>query len=230
MEGTDGIQIGILRGGDLFRRLSAAKAVMFSGRYRTNGGNFCFYNNKDKLMRNLGKKLCLISLAGVMLGLTACRSSRSDKEKSIDVATVKSLDVARYMGRWYEIARYDHRFERGMTHVMADYTLLPDGKIRVVNTGVKNGRRKQITGKAKQPDPLRYPGRLEVSFFLWFYSDYYILELGENYRYSVVGSSSADYLWILSRTPQMEKSLLDGILLRLEQRGYDLSRLIFVEQ
>lgn len=70
-------------------------------------------------MRNFGKKLYLVPLVGVIIGWAACSSSRGDKEKNVDVATVKSLDIARYMGRWYEIARYDHRFERGMTHVMA---------------------------------------------------------------------------------------------------------------
>lgn len=181
-------------------------------------------------MGNFGKKLCLLSFVAIVIGWAACRSSQKDDGRVVDTATVKSLDIARYMGQWYEIARYDHRFERGMTHVKADYTLLPSGKIRVVNTGVKDGKGRQIKGKAKQPDPLRYPGRLKVSFFLWFYSDYYILELGENYQYAVVGSNSDDYLWILSRTPHMEQSLLDGILRRLEQRGYDVSRLIFVEQ
>jgi len=203
---------------------------MFIGFFRTKGGIFCFYSNKDRRMGKIGKILSLFLLAGIVIGLTACDSSREGKARVLDVETVKSLDVARYMGQWYEIARYDHRFERGMTHVKADYTLLPDGKIRVVNTGLKNGKWKQITGKAKQPDPRRYPGRLKVSFFLWFYSDYYILELGDDYRYAVVGGSSDDYLWILSRTPRMDRSLLDEILHRLEQRGYDLSRLIFVEQ
>lgn len=181
-------------------------------------------------MRNLGKKLCLLSLAGIAIGWAACRSSQDGGRHVIDTATVESLDIARYMGRWYEIARYNHRFERGMTHVKADYTLRPDGKIQVVNSGLKDGKGRRIKGKAKRPDPERYPGRLKVSFFLWFYSDYYVLELGENYQYAVVGSSSDDFLWILNRTPQMDQALLDEILLRLEQRGYDLSRLIFVEQ
>ena len=149
---------------------------------------------------------------------------------TIDNSSVKTIDLARFMGKWYEIARYEHRFEQGMTHVTADYSMLPDGKIQVVNRGLKEGVPKEIIGKAKQPDPKRYPGRLKVSFFLWFYSDYYILEVGKEYQYAVIGSSSDKYLWILSRTPQLPQTTLDKILQNLQQRGYDLSRLMMIEQ
>lgn len=148
-------------------------------------------------------------------------------ERKVDASAVKRLDVRRYMGRWYEIARYDHRFERGMTHVTADYSLRPDGKIKVVNRGIKNGKPKEITGKAYLPRPEEEPGRLKVSFFLWFYADYYVLELDEDYRYAVVGSSSDRYLWILSRTPEVPKEVLDDLLAKIERRGYGLSGLLF---
>ena len=134
------------------------------------------------------------------------------------------------MGKWYEIARYEHTFEKGMTHVTAEYSLKPDGKIQVINKGIKNGKAKEIVGKAKQPNPIEYPGRLKVSFFLWFYSDYYVLELDNDYQYAIIGSSSDKYLWILSRTPELPKETLDKLLANIKQRGYDLSRLIFVEQ
>ena len=117
-----------------------------------------------------------------------------------------------------------------MTHVMTEYSLEENGKIRVVNQGIKNGKPKYIVGKGKQPDPKEYPGRLKVSFFLWFYADYYILELDKDYQYALIGSSSDNYLWILSRTPEMTKAQLDGLLQNIAQRGYDLSKLIFVEQ
>lgn len=168
----------------------------------------------------------MLSLAGLLTG-TTCRGGDIVK---LDTSTVKQLDVSRFMGKWYEIARYDHRFERGMTHVTAEYTLLSDGKIRVVNRGMKNGKWKKITGKARQPDPMKYPGRLEVSFFLWFYSDYYIFELGPDYQYVVVGSSSDKYLWILCRKPQLSQTVLEDILAGLKQRGYDTSRLTYVAQ
>ena len=168
----------------------------------------------------------VLSLAGLLTGSTCCASGVA----RIDTSTVRQLDVARFMGRWYEIARYEHRFERGMTHVTAEYSLLPDGKIRVVNRGLKDGKPKEITGKARRPDPQEYPGRLEVSFFLWFYSDYYVLEVGSDYQYAVIGSSSDKYLWILCRKPDMPQWQLEQILSSLRKRGYDLSRLVYVEQ
>jgi lipocalin len=117
-----------------------------------------------------------------------------------------------------------------MTHVTADYTLLDNGKIRVENKGIKNGEPKTITGKAKQPNPKKFPGRLKVSFFLWFYSDYYVLDVDKNYQYTLIGSSTEDYLWILSRTPELEKVTLEKCLTNLKNRGYDTSKLIFIEQ
>lgn len=149
--------------------------------------------------------------------------------QNIDNHTVTQVDLARYMGTWYEIARYDHYFERGMTLVTATYAFKPNGKIMVLNEGYKNGKHKQVLGKAYLPQA-NDPGKLKVSFFLWFYSDYYILELDPDYRYAVIGSSSEKYLWILSRTKTLPDSLNAEILQRLEKRGYDTGKLIFVKQ
>ena len=166
----------------------------------------------------------------IIAALMAHSSCYSNGHMDIDTSTVKKLDILRFMGKWYEIARYEHTFEKGMTHVTAEYSLEPDGKIRVVNKGIKNGKAKEIVGKAKQPDPVEYPGRLKVSFFLWFYSDYYVLEMDNDYQYAIIGSSSDKYLWILSRTPELPKVTLDKLLANIKQRGYDLTKLIFVEQ
>ena len=148
-----------------------------------------------------------------------------------DRTTVDELDLKRYLGRWYEIARYDHRFERGMSEVTATYTLLPNGTLRVENEGVRNEEGKKIhkkaIGKAYVPDPA-FPGRLKVSFFLWFYSDYYVLELdtvGYNY-----GSRSDKYLWILSRTPHLPEDIKKKLLHAAAQRGYDTGKLMWIEQ
>lgn len=148
----------------------------------------------------------------------------------VNTSTVKQLDIPRFMGKWYEIARYEHTFEKGMTYVTAEYSLLPDGKIRVINRGMKNGKPKEIIGKARQPDPIEYPSRLEVSFFLWFYADYYILELDKDYQHAIIGSNTDKYLWILSRSPEIPKDTLDKLLTNIRQRGYDLSKLVFVKQ
>ena len=128
------------------------------------------------------------------------------------------------MGLWYEIARYENRFEHGLVDVTATYTLRPDGLIRVENRGCKRNSPydicKTANGHAKIPDPAQ-PGKLKVSFFLNFYSDYYVLELDEeNYNYALVGSSTDKYLWILSRTPQLPEDIKKKLVTAM--RGHKL--------
>ncbi len=150
----------------------------------------------------------------------------------MDKTVVKEFDLNRYMGTWYEIARYDHRFERGLVGVTATYSLREDGKIKVVNRGYKgsfDGKMSEAIGKAKIPNP-EQKARLKVSFFLFFYSDYLVMELDSDYQWAVVGSKSDNYLWILSRKPFMEEDLYQEILKRVRKRGYDISKLIKVEQ
>ena len=166
----------------------------------------------------------------ILLSMLVCMMALSCKaQDTINRATVKSLDVERYMGRWYELARYDHSFERDLEYCQAQYTLLDNGKIRVENSGVdsKSGKRKLSVGKAKLGDA---PGQLRVSFFLFFYSDYNILALDDNYEWALIGSKSPKYLWILSRTPQLPQSVMDDILTLARKRGYDTSELIMVKQ
>lgn len=147
-----------------------------------------------------------------------------------DNSPVKSFDLSRYLGTWYEIARFDHSFERGMENVTAQYSLKDDGTVKVLNSGLKKGKPKVAEGKARQQDPKGNPAHLEVSFFLFFYSAYNILMLDDLYQVALVGSSSPDYLWILSRTPEIsdivKKALLDEAL----RRGYDITKLIWVDQ
>lgn len=150
----------------------------------------------------------------------------------IDKHTVSQMDLKRYLGKWYEIARFNHRFEQGLEAVTAEYSLREDGKIRVKNCGHKggvNGELKCTEGKAKVPDPA-VPSKLKVAFFLFFYSDYYVLELEENYQWALVGSSSDHYLWILSRTPHLDTEVLNKILTKARSRGYDTHKLLFVAQ
>ena len=159
-------------------------------------------------------------------------SCLENNKKSMDYSTIKNLNLEKYMGTWYEIARFDHRFERGLEGVTATYSLRPDGKITVINQGYKNsldGKLSRAKGKAKQPNPDE-PGKLKVSFFLFFYADYYILELDENYQWALIGSSNDKYLWILSRTPTLESNVYNKILSLAESRGYDTSKLIDVQQ
>ena len=150
--------------------------------------------------------------------------------KDYDNSTVKEFDLSRYLGEWYEIARYDHSFERGMDNTMAQYILQDDGKVVVLNTGWENGKFKLAEGKAKYPDPKDDPGALRVSFFWFFYSDYNVMMVDKDYQISLVGSKAQKYLWILSRTPVPDPDLLQMVLEEAERRGYDTSDLIWVDQ
>ncbi len=172
------------------------------------------------------KSIVIISFISLFLGC-------SGQKNMIDKSVVKELDLSKYLGTWYEIARFDHRFERGLVGVTANYSMLPDGKIKVLNSGYKNsldGEYEEAIGKAKIPNPEDEPAKLKVSFFWIFYADYYVLELDGNYQWAVIGSSSDKYLWILSRTPQLPSDVYNDLLQRIEQRGYDISALIKVDQ
>ena len=169
------------------------------------------------------KSLFIATLLAAVIPLTAC-------SKDFDNSTVKEFNLSRYLGVWYEIARYDHSFERGMDNTMAQYILQDDGTVVVLNTGWKNGKFKLAEGKAKYKDPAGDSGHLRVSFFLFFYSDYNVMMVDENYQISLVGSKAEKYLWILSRTPVPDPDLLRMVLEEARQRGYDTSQLIWVDQ
>ena len=165
------------------------------------------------------KKFFLMAIAAMLFA--GCESAK------VDNSTVKSVDLNRYLGNWYEIARFDHSFERGMEYAMAHYTMRDDGKIDVLNTGIKDGRAKAAKGIAKTTNQ---QGLLRVSFFGPFFSDYRIMMLDENYQYVLVGGSTNRFLWILSRTPQLDEATLSLILAEAEHRGYDTTRLLWVKQ
>jgi lipocalin len=174
----------------------------------------------------MGKKIVLLVVLSITIA--SCKSQQTMIDKSV----VQEFDIESYLGRWYEIARYDHRFERGLVGVTANYSFRDDGKIKVVNAGFKgslDGPRSEANGKAKIPDP-KVPAKLKVSFFWFFYGDYYVMELDDNYQWALVGSSADTYLWILSRTPQIDDSLYRDLLERLTKRGYDVDKLIKVQQ
>ena len=157
---------------------------------------------------------------------TGCASSTSD------LAAVSGFQPGKYMGVWYEIVRLPHYFERDMDYVEAEYTMNPDGTIRVENRGVRGNEKRKIVGKAKLKFPKKQPltGELRVSFFGPFYSDYRIIELSPDYSYAVVTGSSRDYLWILSRKPVMDRKQLDAILQRLREWNFAVGKLEFPKQ
>jgi apolipoprotein D and lipocalin family protein len=167
-------------------------------------------------------------LVSILMLFSVCVKSQETMDKSV----VSNFEIERYLGKWYEIARYDHRFERGLVGTTATYSLREDGKIKVENNGYKetlDGEKSTAIGKAKIPNP-EEPSKLKVSFFLFFYADYFIMELDKDYNWAVIGSSSDKYLWILSRTPVIEDSLKQEIVKKIEARGYDTQKFIWVKQ
>lgn len=145
-----------------------------------------------------------------------------------ELPTVSSVDLERYLGQWYEIARFDHRFERGCSDVEAFYTLREDGMIGVVNTCRihAENRTKEAQGRAYIVDE-KTNAKLKVTFFWPFYGNYWIIDLAEDYRYAVVSEPSQEYFWILSRTPEMTQADLDHILTHASTLGFDMSKLIW---
>ena len=146
------------------------------------------------------------------------------------IEPVEDFELEPYLLTWYEIARLDHRFERGLTNVTANYSLREDGGVKVLNRGYqeKKGEWDEAEGKAYfvgESDT----GQLKVSFFGPFYGAYNVFELGENYEYSMVAGPNRSYLWILARESTLPQSTLDELLSKAEAAGFDTSELIFVE-
>ena len=145
---------------------------------------------------------------------------------------VPFVDLERYQGDWYEIARYPNRFQKGCVGSMATYTLKDDGTISVLNRcyeGSFNGKPRSVTGSARVVDQ-HTNAKLKVTFFWPFRGDYWIIDLGRDYEYAVVGHPRRTYLWILSRTKKMDEAVYKGILDRLKEAGYDISLLIKSKQ
>jgi len=148
-----------------------------------------------------------------------------------NVKPVDDFELKRYLGKWYEIARLDHSFERGLSNVTAEYSLREDGGVRVINRGFsdENGAWEESEGKAyfvKEPDK----GFLKVSFFGPFYGSYIVFHLDKkDYQYALVSGPDTSFLWILSREPVLGESLKESLLKKAEASGFDASGLIFVE-
>lgn len=144
-----------------------------------------------------------------------------------DLTTVPSVDLKRYVGKWYEIARYPNRFQKKCaSDTTANYTQLANGAIEVVNSCRKaDGAMNTVRGKAKIVDGASN-AKLKVTFFWPFYGDYWIIGLAPDYRYAIVGEPKRRYVWILSRTPQMSAQDYAEAIEKIRQAGYDPSRLM----
>jgi len=175
------------------------------------------------------KKYLLMSIVSFCCILSSC--AQKNTQSNVDMKVVENLELEKYLGTWYEIARFNHSFEKDLVGVTATYSLKKNGKIKVLNQGYKftlDGKHSTAVGKAKIPN-LKEPAKLKVSFFLFFYADYFVLELDENYQWALV-SSSANYLWILSRTPKMDQETYNMIVEKAKTRGFKVENLLLVEQ
>ena len=137
------------------------------------------------------------------------------------------FDLKRYLGKWYEIARIENEFSPKMDKVVAQYDLNDNGSIQVINSGYIGGNFRQIVGHAITTENKSV---LKVSFFPGIYSDYRILALGENYEYSLVGGDKDTYLWILSRTPDLDEDIIKGLIQVAKEKGYRIDKIRMTEQ
>ncbi|MDM7859007.1 lipocalin family protein [Alteromonas sp. ASW11-36] len=177
------------------------------------------------IARKVTIKLRYLGIAFAAMVLQGCTSV----PEGLDPVT--NFDVQKYLGTWYEIARFDHSFERGLNNVTATYALREDGGIAVLNRGYNTAEQEweQAEGKAyfvNEPTT----GHLKVSFFGPFYASYVVIALDdEDYQYSLVTGPDRDYLWILARQPNVPQQTLDALLDFAQQSGYDTEKFIWVE-
>ena len=161
------------------------------------------------------------------IALVGCSKTTTERLQLPPLEAVPNVELERYLGTWYEIASYPQRFQEGCTGTTATYSLRSDGEIDVLNKcrkGALDGPEDVAEGRARVVDRTS-KAKLEVSFFGPFWGDYWIIDLGPGYEYAVVGHPSRDYLWILSRTPTLDGDTYQGILTRLEEKGYTLELL-----
>lgn len=160
-----------------------------------------------------------------VLGLSACTTPRTPR----GIEPVSGFDVERYMGHWYEVARFEHFFEQGLIHTSATYSRNPDGTVKVLNRGYDPLRKawKEVEGTARLVgDPAK--ATLKVSFFGPFYGGYNVVALDENYQWAMVVGSSKDYVWILSRTPELPWHVREHLLERARTMGLDMGKILWM--
>ena len=147
------------------------------------------------------------------------------KEKLRPLEVVPYVELEKYLGKWYEIAHLPFRFEDDCTDITATYSLSKDGNVSVLNECMRDGKLKQAKGKAKIVDK-NTGAKLKVTFFWPFSADYWIIDLGKDYDYAVVGTPNRKYLWILSRAPRMDDKLYSQLIESVKSKGFDANKLI----
>ncbi len=179
------------------------------------------------LRRRQRRGVLILMLAGTAFLAGGCSSTRPPA----GLAAVTPFEIHRYEGRWYELARLDHAFERGLTNVSATYTAQADGSVRVVNRGYAHatGQWKEAVGKALFTGAPTN-GSLKVSFFGPFYAGYHVVALDPDYRWALVVGSDTSYAWILARDKDLPAARRDAIVARARALGVDTSALVWVTQ
>jgi apolipoprotein D and lipocalin family protein len=178
-------------------------------------------------MKLQSKIMMATAVAGLAVGLAGCASliSRHPVGNHAVPEPAKPVALQAYLGRWYEIARYEQSFQKGCAGVTADYSLRDDGSIKVLNRCRKpDGTIDDALGRAKIVDPSG--AKLKVSFFGPFYGDYWVLDHADDYSWSIVGEPSGRYLWILARTATPTESTVNELIARTQRMGYDASMLL----
>ena len=178
------------------------------------------------------KRLLLPALTLAALALSGCAAilSKHPVGNRAVPQPAKSVELNRYLGRWYELARYEQGFQKDCEGVTADYALREDGMISVTNRCRKpDGKISDATGKAKIVDTATI-AKLKVSFFGPFYGDYWVLDRADDYSWAIVGEPSGRYLWILSREAAPGKAKLDALIARTAALGYDTSMIRVTQQ
>ena len=147
-----------------------------------------------------------------------------------NIKPVKGFDLGKYLGTWYEVARLDHSFERGMQQVTATYSMRDDGGVRVINRGFDTHKKRweNAEGKAYFVDD-EDTGYLKVSFFGPFYGAYVVFELDSAYQYAFVAGNDYDYLWLLSRTPEVSPAIKQRFVQLAKDKGFAVDELIWVQ-
>ena len=161
----------------------------------------------------------------IILSIFSCHPGK-------DLFTVEQLDITRYAGTWYEIARLPNRFEKGLECVSATYTLRDDGKITVQNRGVSiedHSKVSDIKGVAWVPDSSK-PGQIKVQFFWPFAGKYWVIALDENYNYALVGDPSRKFLWVLSKSKSLDEQIYDDLIKTAKKYGFAVEDVIKVNQ
>lgn len=180
----------------------------------------CCYNTYMKTIL----VICLMS--GLIAGVAAAEKTHPP------LGTVPSVDLERYMGTWYEISSFPQRFQKGCHCSMAEYEMTDKGYVRVINSCRKNGPSGKLKVARGKAFVAKGSGnaKLKVQFFWPFKGDYWIIDLADDYSYAAVGAPNREYLWILSRTPEMDEALYQQILGRIQAKGFDITRLRLSDQ